>query len=369
MSDEPAEGVILFAQVNRFSNTNDALEAALKRHLPGTELRIYRAYPAIRKNPVLLTACLLAVLWSYGPKAAFDPKSINQRLIKTPFFFWLASRLVRRQARATPGLRAVLQTQGLFNGKTDRLPLFIYTDNTLLNRINGVVTKSPILAQEKVLYRDADYIGVSASHVVTSLIEDYGVAPTVPENVLIGANSPVPKDAGEARYRSGRILFVGIDWERKGGPELVAAFRRVVRKFPEARLTIAGSKPEIADLPQATALGKIPPEKVGELMREACLYCMPSHIEPSSVAVVEAASSGLPIVATAVGGFLDSVKDGETGLLVPPGDVEALADALERLLADPELCARYGRAGQALMKQFRWDTVSAKLAAGMTARL
>lgn len=373
MNDERnVSGTILFAQVNSFSYTNDALTQSLKPHLGHLDLEVYRVYPVIRKNPLLYACCALAVAWYYGPRAVFERKSLTEKVIKTPFFFWLASALIRQKARTVPKLRAILQTQGLFNGRTGKLPLFIYTDNTILNRINMPTPErraSPIVERERHLYKDADFIAVSASHVVTSLVEDYGIAPSAVRNILIGANSPQPSKFTDDRYKARKILFVGIDWERKGGPDLLAAFRKILRRFPDASLTIAGSKPDVSDLPQVMALGKIPPSEVTRLMGEASIYCMPSRIEPSSVAVIEAATSGLPVVATATGGFLDSVRNEETGLLVPPGDVDALAEALERLLEDPDLCARYGQAGREWMTQFRWDMVSSKLALEMTARL
>lgn len=367
-----ASGTVLFAQVNSFSYTNDALAQSLPAHLSDLDIEIYRIYPVIRKNPFLFALCTLAVCFYYGPKAALDRKTVTEKIIKTPFFFSLASFLIRKKAKTIGNLKAVFQTQGLFDASVDGVSLFIYTDNTILNRINKLTAdsgKSPIVEQEKALYRNADFIAVSASHVVTSLVEDYGIAQSNVRNILIGANSPKPPELSDDRYKARKILFVGIDWERKGGPDLLAAFRNVAKKFPDASLTIVGAKPDTAGMPQVTALGKIPPSEVTRLMGEASIYCMPSHIEPSSVAVIEAATSGLPIVATASGGFLDSVKTGETGILVPPGDVPALTVALETLLADPELCARYGKAGQAWVEQFRWDVVSGKLASEITARL
>ena len=68
---------------------------------------------------------------------------------------------------------------------------------------------------------------------------------------------------------------------------------------------------------------------------------------------------GRPVVASAVGGLLDLVADGETGILVPPGDVGALRSALQRLLDDPHLRRRMGEAGrERVREQFSWDAVT-----------
>jgi glycosyltransferase involved in cell wall biosynthesis len=85
----------------------------------------------------------------------------------------------------------------------------------------------------------------------------------------------------------------------------------------------------------------------------------PSHREGFGVVCAEAMAYGRPVVASAVGGLLDLVVDGETGLLVPPGDVSALRAALERLLADRELRHRLGAAArERVRKNFAWKPVT-----------
>lgn len=358
-------GTVLFVQVNNFSYTNEALARSIGPFLEGYGIEEFKLYQAIRKNPFYLMACILGVAFYYGPKSLLDRKAVTEQLIKTPVFFKLASRLARAKARRIPNLTAVLQTQGLFNAKVPGVPLIIYTDNTILNRINraavDTVSASPIVELEKELYRQADAIAVSASHVVTSLVEDYAIQPENLHNVLIGANAPELPAAPAERFASQHVLFVGIDWQRKGGPDLLRAFADVSKSLQDARLTIVGCRPE-TDQSNVIALGKIPPAEVASLMAGSAVYCMPSHIEPSSVAVIEAARSGLPVVATRTGGFLDSVKDGETGFLVAPGDSQALAAALQKLLGDPALAERMGKAGAEWIRQFDWKIVSQKIA-------
>lgn len=82
------------------------------------------------------------------------------------------------------------------------------------------------------------------------------------------------------------------------------------------------------------------------------LFVLPSHNEGMGRAVVEAMAAGLPVVATCVGGLPDVVVDGQTGLLVPPRDPGALAEALMRLLEDPDMRTRMGRAGQIRAEEF-----------------
>lgn len=83
---------------------------------------------------------------------------------------------------------------------------------------------------------------------------------------------------------------------------------------------------------------------------------MPSREEAFGVAVLEAAACGRPTIASRVGGVPEVIRDNETGLLVPPGDEAALAQALLRLVRDPETCRRMGEAGRALVqKEYLWN--------------
>jgi glycosyltransferase involved in cell wall biosynthesis len=89
---------------------------------------------------------------------------------------------------------------------------------------------------------------------------------------------------------------------------------------------------------------------------------MPSLVEPLGIAAVEASLFGLPVVATRIDGFLETVTDGETGLLVPANDPPAIAAALCRLFDDPEEARRMGTAGLARnRRRFDWDEVGRRL--------
>jgi glycosyltransferase involved in cell wall biosynthesis len=147
-----------------------------------------------------------------------------------------------------------------------------------------------------------------------------------------------------------RILFLGKLGPLKGVPELVSALD-LLRSEPAWSATIAGdgavaetrSMVERLGLSARIAVpGWLGNANVARALESADVLVLPSHVETTPLAVIEAFAHGLAVVATPVGAVPELVDDGHTGVLVPPGDARALADALRRLIADPALRRRLG---------------------------
>lgn len=140
----------------------------------------------------------------------------------------------------------------------------------------------------------------------------------------------------------------------KGVEFLLDAIPTVVQRFPDARFLIVGDGDAREGLERrAVRLGLDGRavftgfrRGVPEILSEVTVGALPSLSEATSNALLEAMAAGVPVVATRVGGNPEVVEDGVTGLLVPPGDPGALARAICDLLANPELAARFGRAGR-----------------------
>jgi D-inositol-3-phosphate glycosyltransferase len=146
------------------------------------------------------------------------------------------------------------------------------------------------------------------------------------------------------------VLYAGRLSPEKGVLELVEAADGM-------HLVVAGDGPLRDRVPQAR--GFVPPDELARLYARAAVVACPSHREGFGVACLEAMAHGRPVVASAVGGLLDLVVDGETGIHVAPGDVGALRAALERLLGDRELRRRLGEAGRRrAAERFSWDAVT-----------
>jgi glycosyltransferase involved in cell wall biosynthesis len=157
----------------------------------------------------------------------------------------------------------------------------------------------------------------------------------VPAGVEIPSTVPEPEDPPHA-------LFVGRLSEEKGVVELAEA----ARGLP---LVVVGDGPLRDRLPGA--LGFVPPQEVGRYLARAAVVVCPSRREGYGVVARQALAHGRPVVATAVGGLLDVVIDGKTGLLVPPRDPAALREALVRLLDDRSLRERLGKSGRRLAEE------------------
>lgn len=368
---------VVFVQLSNFSDINGALERHLPAHLGGRRLDVVRVWPIFKKNPLLVGAGLLAGARAHGLGHMRERGAAIEAIVKTPTFFRLAGRIARREVARGGPAAAVLLTQAMFDPAPDGTPLVIYTDDCILNPVNALFPTATILpenvALERRLYAKAARLAVGGTHVARALASEYGIGPEKAVVTGMGANvdrsADVTFDDRLERYAARRILFVGIDWKRKGGPELVEAFRRLHLRFPDARLTIVGCTPEV-DHPAIEILGRRSPAEVGDLMARASIFTMPSWAEPFGIATVEAIRFGLPTVATTTGGFLDTVDDGRTGFLVPPGDVDALEAAFGRLLADPALARTMGLAAAEWARdRFTWDAVAARLGAVIEAAI
>jgi glycosyltransferase involved in cell wall biosynthesis len=150
-------------------------------------------------------------------------------------------------------------------------------------------------------------------------------------------------------------LFVGVLERYKNIDGLVAAWRRVADRVPEAKLVVVGKGPLLAEVEKLEAelpgrvelIDVLPPEGVSAALDDATLLVLPSRHEGLGRVVIEAFARGRGVVASRAGGVLDLVDDGVQGLLVDPEDTVGLAGALSTVLSQREVAERLGAAAQA----------------------
>lgn len=291
--------------------------------------------------------------------ARFGRRALYHRL-NTPYAFDVHSRAAGDALLALrPAPDLVLQNGALFSPGLP--PPFRYA--LLCDHTRALAQASPAwpaagipapldygpgwFAREAAAYRAAAAIGCFSENVARSLVRDYGVDPARVAVVGGGANV-FPAEA--PRRDDGRtIAFVGGEFLRKGGTFLLDAFVRVRRSIPKARLLVAGppATERVPAPPGVVFLGQVPMEDLPALFAQATVFALPTLVEPYGLAYLDAMACGLPCVGTRVEAVPEIVRDGETGLLVPPGDPIALASALERLLRDPGLARAMGARGRA----------------------
>jgi glycosyltransferase involved in cell wall biosynthesis len=167
------------------------------------------------------------------------------------------------------------------------------------------------------------------------------------------------------------LLFLGHLYKAKGAFDLVRAFARIADRFPNLRLVCAGSGAIAQARAQAERLGVLDrvsfPGWVDKQGRDRALaastiFVLPSYAEGLPMALLEAMSCGLPVIATPVGGIPQLVEHDVNGMLVPAGQIDALAAAMAALLSDPQKQERLGRAArQTVQNGYAIESIIEKL--------
>jgi phosphatidylinositol alpha-mannosyltransferase len=167
-----------------------------------------------------------------------------------------------------------------------------------------------------------------------------------------------------------KLLFVGRLDERKGFPIAVEAFEMLAADRPDLRLVVVGDGPQRGAIDRldaklrdrVTMLGRVPNAEIHRVHAACDLYLGPSiGGESFGYVLAEAMAAGLPVVASDTPGYDEVVRNEVEGLLVPPKDPVALAAGAARVLDDPELAARLGRAGRQRAKLYDWPVVVDRL--------
>lgn len=312
---------------------------------------------------------------NYAASFRPQPRVWKQASSLNPRTFRERSRQAVRRLRAERergGFDVALQIFGMFSVAGYGFPVALYLDNTMAMTMRHYPQWNPMsaherrewLALEREAYHAADVIFTMAEAIRQSVIHDYGCPAHKVITVGAGTNF-APNPEVKQDYGQGTALFVAFEFERNGGPQLLEAWRRVRAQLPDAQLQIVGPRLNVvpAGEPGVEWLGQVRDrERLHTLFHEATLFTLPSVFNPFPHVLREAMAVGLPCVSTAHGAIPEIVTDGVTGTLVPVGDVEALAEALTELLANPDLARRLGTAGrQVVSGGMSWDLVGERM--------
>lgn len=284
----------------------------------------------------------------------------------------MASRWIVRQ-----NVDAVLQLGAMFDScyYQDIVPNVIYTDYTShLSARHREGNRSPYqgvkldewLTLEQQAYANASHICVRSDTVRQSLVEDYGIEPAKISVVGGGTNLGVLPDA-VTRPIGGppRLLFIGMDFYRKGGDLVLKAFAQARKSVPMSRLTMVTRMPRNHGLP----MGNVEVIESGfnrEIIRSqfplADAFVLPSRLETWGDVILEAMAYGIACIGVTGQPMEEIIQHGKTGLLVEPENPEALSQAMVQLLSDRTYCRMMGVTGRTTLdKEFTWPIVAGRL--------
>ena len=239
-------------------------------------------------------------------------------------------------------------------------------------------------SSEKKLMKRADALIAVSQYTKKELTEFYNISEEKIHVIYNGVNTqkfkPPNRNKTELRRELGlnpdrkMILFVGRLYSRKGLPTLLQAAQMVVKDFKNTQFVISGggfkqNEEKLRKLARQQGIednvsfvGYFPDEKLPDLYAAADIFVLPALYENFPFAILEAQSTGLPVVSTRVGGIPELIIDSQSGLLTEPSDHEQLADAITKLLQDSSLAEKLSKKARQLVEEkFAWPLVTSQV--------
>lgn len=312
----------------------------------------------------LLTRVISRLLSYYPSNSWLRTQNVTLHMFRFQIAFaYMVRRLLLRKLKQHEHSVLHLHTQPLAYLAIDlmqKIPTVVTIDRTIAQaarekthpRLRWTYTPNDVL--EKRVFQAAAKIVSFSETARKSVIEDYQIDENKVHVVYPGVDlSQIPQrpPAPQVSVTLPKILFVGGDFERKGGYDLLQVF--LDHFSTEAELHLVTGYPVQCNHPNVHIHSNIQaytPEWLA-LYHKAELFVMPTHSEPFGWVFVEAMASGLPIVATRLNAIPEIVAEGETGLLVEPGDRPALAQSIRTLLDNPTLRREMGTKGRQIAEQ------------------
>jgi glycogen(starch) synthase len=327
----------------------------------------------VAKASYFARALLLGRLW---PPTRATVRERLQRFSKEPKTFARKSRLAARriaQHRPAPGLVLQLFSMSSPVTETSSLPYAYYLDMTmaLVRRqwppwaaFDSETRYEEWIALEGASYRGAERVFTFSEAARRSVIDDYGAQ--AERVVAVGAAGHYQAArTGERNYGNRSIIFNGSEFERKGGDRVIAAFRLVRERYPDATLTVvayAGLAPE----PGLRPLGNVARADLIELFDTTDVVLAPTRLDALPGFVLEAMSRGVVPVLSDSPPMAEIVVHGSEGYVVSPPSPERLAAFVCDLFADGALLRAFGNAARArVLRDWNWDAVADAMVASL----
>ncbi|MDE2433085.1 MAG: glycosyltransferase family 4 protein [Burkholderiales bacterium] len=321
---------------------------------------------------------------------SFDRKLWAQKFYLDTSYFSLLSAEIAGRLSEFERIGPILQLGGIYNLREylgHKAYLSSYHDGNLAEAVrspnfpSGISTKAidKALAYERRVYEGLDRIFVMSEYLKRSFVQDFGVPDTKVEVIGAGINMGIPPEPIGKNYATKKLLFLGADFDRKGGWELLAAFKILKGQDNDAELHIVG--PRRLSIPSELSDGvhwhgflsknsELSAAKLKSLFQQTSLFVLPSKYEPFGIAPLEAMANRIPCLLIDRWAFPDMVTSGVNGELVSDHDPERMAAAMGRLLGDPTRLEAMGLAARNLaLERFTWPAVVARLRRSLEAEI
>lgn len=346
----------------------ERVAVGLTRGLQGRGWNIRCVFPRFPRDPALLEWCR-----AQGVEADDDPAVLEVLDAHTLSSMGALRRMVRRYDPDVVNLHY----GDNFISLKDVIAVRLSGRRRIVATVHHPTPWDARNSRKKTMTRLASLLSngvTTVSRATQEVVKQAGVSPR--KITLIPSGMPAPAccpTRQEARARLGLppdafvVSTLAQLVPRKGIANLIAAAAHVSDREGRLRLLIGGEGPERAALEIQGAhsplaervhfLGRV--ESTDDLYASSDLFVLPSYMEGFGLVYIEAAFHGVPSIGTTVGGVPEAIDDGVTGVLVPPGDIEKLAIAIEAFYADPTMAQRMGTAARA---RARADFTEARMA-------
>ncbi|MBU2870035.1 glycosyltransferase family 4 protein [Colwellia sp. E2M01] len=287
----------------------------------------------------------------------------------SPAAFTMKSRWMSNKAKKElTNYNSILQISGTFSlatlKKSEKFNYYILTDYTKSLRKTEKLTemKRKWLALEEKLYHSADGIFVPSQYIKDSLINDYAVHKSKSHVIGYGSKFPVQSNLTTRK----NILFVGNDFERKGGKNILNVFIKLKQRIKDLELTIVG--PRFNPCPGVDGVnyqGQVSCDNaLSTIYSKSILFVLHPESEPFGLVFLEAMSHGLPCIGTELDAMPEIISSSGAGRVVPVHDEKALENAIYEIICDDSIREKYSLAGKKAVENFyNWTTVVSKVKA------
>jgi alpha-maltose-1-phosphate synthase len=282
---------------------------------------------------------------------------------------WSARRYLKRQLRSYRPDVLHIHTQAialLLQPLLRRIPSVISIDLTtsaVKNEypLTAHLTYKPLTALEKRCFQSSTHIATWSDWARQSVMDDY----RIPAHRVTTVYPGLPLEQFETRDRKSpsdsakpRLLFVGNDFVRKGGSDLLAVFIEHFAQSCELDL-VTNAEIDVPNLPTLRLHHGLRPlsPRLLDLYRSADIFVMPTHLDTFPMVFVEAMTFGLPCIGTTVRGVPELIRQGHSGFIIPPGDRHALRQAIQSLANNPALRNSMGAIAKQRVKE-QFDAVA-----------